>query len=104
MEICFCIAFPIFWAVLWIKTFKTVTIKSFIIHSIIFLLLSLLVCCLFLRLIFLSVDDTYSASNLGALGILYLSFLYLFIPGCLISLMVTLGKLLIKMNKKGNDK
>jgi hypothetical protein len=54
-----------------------------------------------LHLIFLPVDETYSASNLGALGFLFLGFLGYYIPGCIIAFVATLGKLL---TKKDNDK
>ena len=105
MEICFIyvlsIIISIFWAFLWIATFKTITVKRFLIHTIVFLLFSVLISGLALSLIFLPADNTYSASNLGALGMVFLVFLGCFIPGCIIAFAVTLGQLLT--NSK-NDK
>jgi len=69
------IVFSIFWSYLWVKTCKAPTVRRLIIHTIIFVLLSLVVAYLTIHLIFLPVNDSYSASNIGAVGILYLIFL-----------------------------
>ncbi|MBQ8434581.1 MAG: hypothetical protein IJX24_01000 [Oscillospiraceae bacterium] len=84
------IAFSIFWSYLWVKTCKVSTVKRLIIHTIIFILLSLVVAYLTMRLIFLPVNDNYSASNIGAVGILYLMFLVCFGIACFLAVGITI--------------
>ena len=84
------IAFSIFWSYLWVKTCKASTVRRLIIHTIIFILLSLVVAYLTMRLIFLPVNDNYSASNIGAVGILYLMFLVCFGIACFLAVGITI--------------
>lgn len=90
----FFVAVSILWACLWVKTYKALTIKRFIIHTIIFIFLSLLIAWLAMQLIFLPVDDTYSASNIGALGLLFFMFLACFGSACISAFGISLGKLI----------
>ncbi len=93
------IAFSVFWAYIWVKTGNTVIIKRFIIHTIIFILLSFLSAWIVGQLVFLPVNESYSASNIGAVGILYLIFLVCFGTACIFAFGITIGNL-INNNKK----
>lgn len=81
------------WAVLWMRTYHPDGIKGLLLHNLLFLGLSLLIAGGVLLLIFLPADDSYSASNLGALGILFLMFLRIFGTACFVALMGTIGML-----------
>lgn len=84
------------WAALWVFTYRTLTLKRFIVHTAVFVILSAVVAWLVLQFTFMPIDSTYSASNIGALGFLYMSFLIFFISACLIAFGITLGKLIGK--------
>lgn len=89
-------AFSLFWAWLWVKTYKRLTAKRFLLHTLLFVALSLLASWVAARIVFLPVDSTYSASNIGALGLLFIMFLVCFASGCIAAFGITLGKLLGK--------
>ncbi|MGN0695760.1 MAG: hypothetical protein ACI4J5_03225 [Oscillospiraceae bacterium] len=90
------------WAWLLVHTYKNMTSNGLFIHTIVFIFLSLLVAWGALKLIFLPADDTYSASNLGALGVIFFIFLQFFAPACLIAFLITLGKML--GNREDDDR
>lgn len=89
------------WAVLWGKTYKSQKIGGFIKHTVIFLLLSVLIAWIGLRLIFLPVNETYSYSNICALGLLCPIWLKIFGLGCLTAIVYTLDDLLDPQNTEG---
>lgn len=84
----------VLWMALWVRTYKPLTVKRFLIRTLVFILLSLLVAYVAARIIFLPVDDTYSASNIGALGLLCLMFLGCFGLSCISAFGITLGMLI----------
>lgn len=53
---------------------------------------------------FLPVDSTYSASNIGALGILNLIFLLFFGSGCIIAFLIDLGRVVISVKNEKQEK
>lgn len=82
------------WAILWGKTYKFSKIRGFIKHTVIFMLLSLLAAWIVSKLIFFPADETYSYSNISALGLLCLIWLKIFGFGCLTAFIYTLDSLL----------
>ena len=94
-------ALPCFaWAFVWIKTFKGSTVRRLIIHTLIFAVLSAFIAYVILRIIFSGVDKTYSASNKGALGILFLMIMGVFIPACLLAFFQTIGDMMTRRKEK----
>ena len=71
------------WAYVWVKAYRGRTAGSLILHTVIFSVLSLLIAYLAMRMIFSQVDDTYSASNKGALGLMSIMCTGIFAVACL---------------------
>ena len=94
-------AVSIGWAFLWVRTYKTLTAKRLILHTLLFTALSILIFLLVSYITFLPVDESYSASNIGALGFMILLFINFFGASCIVALAVNIGKLL---NKDDKDK
>lgn len=82
------------WALLWIYTYRSAKISGYVIHTVIFSALSAAITWLMLKVIFAPVDDTYSASNKGALGLVFILWMIVFGSACLIAVFATLGKLI----------
>lgn len=82
------------WALLWICTYRSAKISGYVIHTAIFTALSAAITWLMLKVIFSPVDDTYSASNIGALGFVFILWMIIFGSACLIAVFATLGKLI----------
>ena len=91
------------WVLLWMRTYKPGTVKGLLLHNLLFLVLSLLIAGGVLFLIFLPADDSYSAANLGALGMLFMMFLYIFGAGCLVAFMGTVGMLVQHRHPEQNQ-
>lgn len=87
------IAATLGWIFLWVHTYHPKDVKHLLLHTGLFLLLSLVICGVIMLLIFLPADDSYSASNLGALGLMFLMFLRVFGIGCLVAICQTVGVL-----------
>lgn len=88
------------WAFVWIKTFKGNTVRRLIAHTLIFAALSAFIAYVILRIVFSGVDETYSASNKGALGILFLMIMAVFVPACLFAFFQTVSDLISRRKKK----
>lgn len=88
------------WLMLWVATYKPSNVLGLIKHTVVFALLSILLSRIALWWVFLSVDDTYSASNKGALGILYMMWQIVFLFDCLLAFGMTLKSLLDKKRKE----
>lgn len=103
MEIIFAmlitISVSIGWIKLWTATYSPLKISGFIKHTVIFIFLSLVVALIGLFLIFAPVDDTYSASNTGALGLLFVLCISIFGVACMIAVIQNLSGLLQKRNE-----
>lgn len=99
-------AVSIGWAFLWIRTYKTLTAKRLILHTLLFTALSILVFLLVSYITFIPVDESYSASNIGALGFMILLFINFFGASCIVAFAINIGKLLNKddKDKEGDDK
>ena len=91
------------WLKLWISSYTPSNVRGYIAHTLIFIVLSLIIAGLVLLIIFAPVDDTYSASNVGALGMLFLGFLELFGCFCLVAVAFNFGKLMDTLDKEKND-
>ncbi len=92
------------WAALWINTYTPSKISGYIIHTSIFTALSALITWFAAKVIFSPVDETYSASNVGALGLLFLMWAFVFSAACLIAIFQTLGRLLTKHREEKQNK
>ena len=97
-------AVSIGWAFLWVRTYKTLTVERLILHTLLFTALSLLIFQLVSYITFLPVDESYSASNIGALGFMILLFINIFAAACIVAFGLNLGKLLKKDEKEKNNK
>ncbi|MBQ8905207.1 MAG: hypothetical protein IJY85_02435 [Ruminococcus sp.] len=93
------VAISIGWIKLWTATYSPFKISGFIKHTVIFIFLSLIVALIGLFLIFSPVDDTYSASNTGALGLLFVLCVSIFCVACMIAAIQNLSSLLQKLKK-----
>lgn len=71
------------WAFLWVHTFKTHTVKRLVLHTIVFVILSLFVALLVCRITFIPVDESYSRTNINALGLMAVIFLCIFAVACI---------------------
>lgn len=78
------------WALLWIFTCNHDKVSGFVKHSVIFAVLSLILTAAAMFVMFMPVDETYSASNKGALGILFILWLIVFCSACLIAFIISL--------------
>ncbi len=68
-------------------------------------MLSLLIAWLAAQIIFAPADDTYSAANKSALGMIFMLWLIIFGSVCLIAVIVTLGSFIeSKTSDKRSDK
>lgn len=88
------------WLKLWTAAYTPSKISGYIRHTVIFTFLSLLISWLVSLLIFSPVDDTYSASNIGALGMLFILWLLIFGTACLIAVFQTFGSIFKKLNEE----
>ena len=82
------------WTWLWTKTYRPCGIGRYLLHTLVFLLLSLVIAWLSALIVFSPVDDSYSASNIGALGLMLIPWYAVFGTGCLCGIMATLGELI----------
>ena len=92
------------WAALWINTYTPSKISGYILHTSVFTALSALITWFAAKIIFSSVDETYSASNVGALGLLFIMWELVFSAACLIAIFQTLGRLLTKHCEEKQNK
>ncbi len=83
-------AISIGWALLWIFTCNHDKVRGFVKHSVIFAVLSLILTVAAMFIMFMPVDETYSASNKGAIGILFILWLMIFCSACLIAFIISL--------------
>jgi len=91
------------WLKLWISSYTPSNVRGYVAHTLIFTVLSFIISGLVLLLIFAPVDDTYSASNVGALGMLFLGFIGLFGCFCLVAVFFNFGKLMDKREERKNE-
>ena len=82
------------WAFLWVRTFKTPTVKRLVLHTIVFVILSLLVALLVCRITFIPVDESYSQTNINALGLMAVIFICIFAAACITAFYRCLVKIL----------
>ncbi len=88
------------WAYLWIRTYDPYTLCGLILHSILFSIISLMLLFIGLSILFSSADETYSASNKSALGLLGLIYSAAFLLCCLAALVQTIGDYLDRKHKE----
>ena len=96
------VALSFLWAKLWLKTCKYEKIGRFVLHEIIFTALSFAVSYIMMLIIFSPVDETYSASNKGALGFIFIFWLVIFGSACFVALVQTVVDMINK-NSEDND-
>lgn len=82
------------WAFLWVRTFKTPTVRRFVLHTIVFVILSLFLALLVSRITFLPVDESYSQTNINALGLMAVIFICIFAAACITAFYRCLVKIL----------
>ncbi|MBR1591940.1 MAG: hypothetical protein IJ666_02890 [Ruminococcus sp.] len=66
------VAVSFMWVKLWINTCNYEKTSRFVLHEIIFTLLSLIISFIAMLIIFSPMDDTYTAANKGALGFVFI--------------------------------
>ena len=76
----------------WVRTYNPSTVRGLLLHTLLFLMISAAVAAGGVYLIFLPADDSYSASNLGALGFTAIIFLIVFGICCLTALLANIGR------------
>ena len=91
------------WAKLWISTCKYEKTSRFVLHEILFTVLSVAVSCVMSLIIFAPVDDTYSAANKGALGFIFIFWLVIFGSASFVALLQTVGDFVEYKNNKDKD-
>ncbi|HAE52178.1 MAG: hypothetical protein J6I55_01665 [Ruminococcus sp.] len=92
------------WAKLWINTCKYEKVKNFVLHEIIFTVLSVAVSYVMSLIIFAPVDDTYSAANKGALGFIFIFWLVIFGCSSFVALIQTVEDFIEYNKNKDYDK
>ncbi len=91
------------WAAVWIKTFRGESAGALVLHTVVFSVLSAVIMAVVRSIVFSEADESYSASNLGALGFLYMMFLVPFVCACLIAFFQTVGDLITRREKPDDD-
>jgi hypothetical protein len=105
MSLLIIVAVSIGWALLWILTCNPVKVSGLVKHSVIFAVLSLILTAAAMFIMFMPVDETYSASNKGAIGILFILWLLIFCSACLIAFIISLVRFHIiksELSEKGS--
>lgn len=92
------------WYKLWVSTYKPKNVLGYVKHTLLFVIISLFVIWLFINIIFLPVDETYSASNVGALGIIVILYVPFWILACIAAAFHTLSILIKRKNKEDRFK
>lgn len=90
----------IVWGLAGIFTYKPGKLQSWLVHSAVFLLISALTALVAAKICFAPVDDSYSYSNVSALGLLYFYWLLIFAVACFVVIFGNLGKY---CNRKGKN-
>ncbi len=91
------------WGLAGIFTYKPKQFRGWLAHSAVFLLISALTALVAAKICFAPVDDSYSYSNVSALGLLYLYWLLIFAVACFVVILGNLGKY-FNRNSKNNPK
>lgn len=89
----------ILWGLAGIFTYKPGKFRGWLAHSAVFLLISALTALVAAKICFAPVDDSYSYSNVSALGLLYLYWLLIFAIACFVVIFGNLGKYCSKNGK-----
>ena len=76
---------------LWVRTYKPGSLRGLLLHTLLFLLLSIAVAAGGVYLMFLTADGSYSASDYGALGFTAVIWLGVFGACCIAALLATVG-------------
>ena len=97
------VAVSFLWAKLWINTCNYEKTSRFVLHEIIFTVLSFGISFIALLIIFSPVDDTYSAANKGALGFVFIFWLVIFGSASFVALLQTVGDFVEYKNNKDKD-
>ena len=87
------------WGGIGIITYKPKQFRGWLAHSAVFLLISALTALVAAKICFAPVDDSYSYSNVSALGLLYLYWLLIFAIACFVVIFGNLGKYCSKNGK-----
>ena len=87
------------WAYLWVRTYDPYTLCGLILHSILFSIISLMLLFIGLSILFSSADETYSASNKSALGLIGLIYSGALLLCCLAALIQTIVDYLERKHK-----
>ena len=88
-----CIAASAGWVKLWLHICRN---GSGLIRNLVMIVLSFGVTYIAAVIVFLPVDDTYSYSNICAQGLLLVMFLQFFAPACLIALILSVCRAIMK--------
>ena len=94
------LAVSFLWLWLCVKTYSWFTIKGLLLHMTLFGILSVVVIWFVAQLVFLPVDSTYSASNIGALGILIVMLLICMAISTVIAWGINIEKLMFYKEKQ----
>ncbi|MCM1226665.1 MAG: hypothetical protein NC320_04460 [Clostridium sp.] len=78
------------WERLWVSTYKPNSVLGYVKHTLLFVIMSLFIIWLFIHIVFLPVDETYSASNIGALGIVVILYVPFWVFACIAAVFHTL--------------
>ena len=88
------------WALLWVRTYDSYTVSGLIGHSVLFSVLSFILLLTGLNILFSPADESYSASNKSALGMIGLLYSGVFLIGCLVAIITTISEYIEYKHKK----
>ena len=100
LKLALVLAVSVGWALFWVKTYDPYTVGGLIGHSVLFSVLSLILLLTGLNILFSPADDSYSASNKSALGMIGLLYSGVFLIGCLIAFIQTISEYIEYKHKK----
>lgn len=93
----------ILWLWLCVKKYSWFTVKGLLLHMLLFGVISVVIMWIAAQLVFLPVDSTYSASNVGALGLLIVMFFICMAVATLIAWGINISKLAAYKNDQQKD-